>query len=870
MSEENFLIKALRDSEVSRRGFLKWSAALGGTAMLAGSGLKLGTQLVEGAPEGAATDGQWITAACWHNCGGRCLIKAYVAGGAVLRLKTDDTHPDSPDFPQQRGCARGRSQRTQVFGPDRLKYPMKRKNWAPGGGNKDLRGKDEWVRISWDEALDIVASETKRIKEAYGNKAILSARQSRLFAAYGGHMTTWGTTSDGAWPRPNMHMQGGPGGTAASSNDRLDLKNSRLIVLWGANPAWSSGGNPTYNYLQAKKAGAKFILVDPIFNDSAQVLADEWIPVRPSTDAALLIGMAYHMITNNLQDQQFLDTYCVGFDADHMPKGIDPKENFKDYVLGTYDGQPKTPEWASQICGTAPEVIRSFAQQIATTKPMSFISNTAPARTYLGEQHCQAFLTVGWMTGNVGLPGAMVGDTRHNRATFGGNALVNPGGAGLPALPNPLFNQPGFPGPDPFKTDWYGMVWDEVWDAVVTGQYTATVRGKQSCDIRMISHLGQGAALNQSTNLMRGIEAHRKVEFVVTSSHFFTTNAKYSDVVLPATTEWEKFGGFLTGNPEMAIFYSQITDPLFEARDDAWMERELAKRLGLDPEIVDPVTVKQQVFNQAAGATVIKNDGSGMEPLVTITDADISEWGVKGKPQTGRITLKEFKDKGIYQVPRSPGDKFGYIAKAAFRQDPVKNPIKTTSGKLEIHCQALADTIKAYGFDILPPIAKYTPPKEGVEATFADWKNRVKGKYPLQLFTPHYRRRAHSCLDNVSWLREAFPQEFMMNPVDAESRGIKNGDIVKVTSAHGTVIRPAFVTDKIVPGATALGEGAWAELDDATGIDRAGATNTLSGGNPTGQGTQPYNTWVVQVEKYNGELLPDRLWPKRMPLGKEA
>ena len=870
MSDKDRLTELLVKGALDRRSFLKWSAALGGATVVAG-GLNLGLRAVDTGAQTVApsAEGQWITAACWHNCGGRCLIKAYVQDGVVKRVKTDDTHPDSPDFPQQRGCQRGRSQRMQVFAPDRLKYPMKRKNWAPGGGKRELRGRDEWVRISWDEALDLTAAEIKRIKEAYGNKAILSSRQSRLLAAYGGHMTMWGTTSDGAWPRPNIHMQGGPGSTAASSNDRLDLRNSRLIVLWGANPAWSSGGNPTYNYYQAKKAGAKFIMVDPMYNDSAMVLADQWIPVRPSTDTALLIGMAYHMITNNLQDQKFLDTYCVGFDADHMPNGADPRENFKDYVLGTYDGVPKTPEWASEICGTPSDLIRSFATEIATTKPMSFISNTAAARTYLGEQYCQAFLTVGWMTGNVGLPGAMVGDTRHNRATFGGPALVAPGGAGVPALPNPLFNQPTFPGPDPFKTDWHGIVWDEVWDAVVTGQYTAGVRGKQACDIRMISHIGLGASLNQSTNLIRGIEAHRKVEFVVTSSHFLTTNAKYSDIVLPAITEWEKFGGFLTGNPEMIIFYSQIVEPMFEAKDDVWIERELAKRLGVDPEVVDPVPLKQQVFNQAQGATVMKNDGSGMEPLVTITEADIAEWGVKGKPQTGRITLKEFKQKGVYQVPRAPGDKFGFIAKAGFRNDPVKNPLKTASGKLEIHCQTLADTIKAYGFNTLPPIPKYTQPVEGYEATFSDWKAKAKGKYPLQLYTPHYRRRAHSCLDNVSWLREAFPQEFIMNTLDAAARGIKMGDIVRITSPHGTVLRPAFVTDRIVPGVTALGEGAWAEIDEATGVDRAGATNTLTGGNPTGQGTQPYNTVVVQVEKYSGTLLPDMYWPKRIPL-KEA
>ena len=226
-------------------------------------------------------------------------------------------------------------------------------------------------------------------------------------------------------------------GGLTGANDRLDYRNAKLVVLWGANPAWSSGGNPTYNYLQAKKAGAKFITVAPMLSATGQGLADEWIPVRPSTDAALLMGMAYYMIVNNLQDQAFLDKYTVGFDAEHMPAGADPQGSFKDYVLGTYDHVPKTPEWASQICGTPPDHIRRFAQEIATTKPMIFSSSWAPARTYLGEQFCQAFLTVGWMTGNFGISGGGSVNTGHSGASYGGPALVKAGSSGVPPIANP-------------------------------------------------------------------------------------------------------------------------------------------------------------------------------------------------------------------------------------------------------------------------------------------------------------------------------------------------------------------------------------------------------------------------------------------------
>lgn len=266
MSQQGFLTKALTDVTLKRRSFLKWSSALSGTAVLS-KGLAEGLRPAK--PVAAATEGEWITAACWHNCGGRCANKVYVQDGVVLRQKTDDTHEDSADYPQQRGCARGRSQRRQVFGADRIKYPMKRKNWEPGtGGKRELRGRDEWVRISWEEALDLVANETKRILDQYGNKSILGS--GPVINELGGAMETWGTVSEGSWPQPAIHMAG----AACYPNDRLDYRNTKQIVFWGANPIWSSGGNPTYNYLQAKKAGAQIIVVDPFYHDSAQVLAD--------------------------------------------------------------------------------------------------------------------------------------------------------------------------------------------------------------------------------------------------------------------------------------------------------------------------------------------------------------------------------------------------------------------------------------------------------------------------------------------------------------------------------------------------------------------------------------------------------------------
>ncbi len=285
MSDDNFLTKTLDDAVLTRRSFLKWSGALGGTVALA-AGLDFGLDAVEKAEaaDASSSSGEWITAACWHNCGGqRCVLKAQVVDGVVQRVKTDDTHPDTPDQPQIRGCARGRSQQQQIFGADRLKYPMKRKNWAPGGGQKELRGRDEWVRISWDEALDIVSSEITRIQGQYGNESILELGSylSRLMTLTGGAVGAWGATSWGTWLYTGPKVGLGDGITITTHNDRMDLRNSQLIVIWGGNPAWSAQGNAMSFYNEAKKAGAKFIIIDPIYNDTAMILADQWISDPP-------------------------------------------------------------------------------------------------------------------------------------------------------------------------------------------------------------------------------------------------------------------------------------------------------------------------------------------------------------------------------------------------------------------------------------------------------------------------------------------------------------------------------------------------------------------------------------------------------------
>ena len=825
----------------------------------------------------ACEQGEWKTHSCWLSCGGRCVNRSYVVEGCVLRQSPDNTHPDLPDFPQQRGCARGRSLRHAVFAADRLKYPLKRKHWQPGGGsasNGQLRGRDEWERISWDEALDYIAGEVTRIKRDFGMKSILSVGYEirtlidRMYyapslSAYGGCTFTWGQASQGAFPLVSNMMKGSFDLGRMDYSDQFALREADLVVMWGHNPSWSIMGNTSYQYLQAKKAGVRFIFVDPWCNPTMQALADEWVPIRPGTDTALLLAVAYVLIREELQDQAFLDRYCIGFDADHMPAGVSPEGNFKDYVLGTFDGCPKTPEWAQPICGVPADCIEWLARQMGSVDRLTLRASQAPARTDNGATFVQAFYTIGWMCGACGRPGAEVSAGAGGYVGFGGPALVEAGDRGVTWPVNPICEQPRGAGQlaagnyDPDK--YYGIAMAEMWDAVVEGEFTNFGHGKEPIDIRMLWKIGEGGRINQNPAFNRAVEAYRAVEFVVASDLWFTSDCRYADIVLPSTSFWET-DGFVQPktNRELLYYTSKIHEPMFECREDLQTEGELARRWGIDPCVVNPLPIREMGLRQVLGARVAIAAGNAereYEPLVTVTQEDLDVLGVEGEPQVGRIPLPEFLETGVYQVPRAAGDEFVHVRYADYLADPEAHPVHTESGKFEIYCAAISRQYAQFGLSKLAPIAQYVPAHEGYEDTFADWNSQVKGEYPYQNLGIHFIGRAHQAFDNVAQLRELFPYDVMMNILDAQACGVKAGDTVLVESPHGRILRRVRVTSLLIPGVVLLGEGAWSDVDD-DGIDRSGNPNSLERSTLSGEGQCTWNSSVCRVLPWDGEPLP--------------
>jgi anaerobic dimethyl sulfoxide reductase subunit A len=437
---------------------------------------------------------------------------------------------------------------------------------------------------------------------------------------------------------------------------------------------------------------------------------------------------------------------------------------------------------------------------------------------------------------------------------------VQAGGYGDTPPPNPLHPSSIIFTPDlNSENDWDILDWSECWQSILDGEYGRDVwpGGKRKIDIKMIYH-GHAHFLNSMPNVNKGIEVHRNVEFVLASCMTFNSNAKYADLVFPISTQFERQGQAISATREHVLWWQKVMEPLFETREDLDVAYGLAEKLGLDPDEIYGNSWPQKEFNTLSAASVINEDGSGYEPLVTITAEDIAAMGVEGEPQQGHITVDEFRRKGIYKVPRTPDDQYVHVQLEAFVADPEANPVATQSGKLEIYCPTLAFMVNQFGYSEIAPIGKYQEgqPDHGYHAR--------TDEYPLILFTPHSLRRAHTVLDNSPSLREAFPQECFMSEVDADERGIKTNDTVLMTSPYGKVIRRVKVLPGMVPGAVAMQDGAWHEIDEETGIDKAGDPNVLQAPKASGHGVQCWTGTLLQVEKYDGEELPpDHEWPPK-------
>ena len=716
-----------------------------------------------------------IPTTCASHCGGTCILRVHVKDGVITRIETDNG-----EEPQLRACLRGRAYRQRVYAKDRLLYPLKRVG---------ERGEGEFERISWDEALDTVASELGRVKETYGPEALMLLVMAgdaaslhlpfglfRLLGMAGGFTTGWGATSFHGGTFSSYFTYG----TEYASNTRDDLLNSRLIIMWGWNPAVTICGTNTPWYLaQAKERGTKVVAVDPCYNDSAATFAQEWIPIRPGTDAAMIIAMAFVMINENIQDQKFLDAYTIGFDK------------FKDYVLGLEDGVPKTPAWAETITGAPAAIIEKLAREYATVKPAALMAGIAPGRTAFGEQYHRAASTLAAMTGNIGIHG---GDAaaRAWESILGGypyeGVMI---GSALPFVPNPIESPP-------VHSFWFHekyphIHYSKVADAILKGK-----AGGYPADYKLL-FISNANYLNSFPNINKIVRALKALEFIVIEEQFMTSTAKFADIILPTTTFMERNDIALGVGTPFYGFQNKIIEPLGECRSHNEIAKELAARMGLSDFDQETEETRLRDFAQSAG----------------IPDYD------------------RFRDQCIHRINLSEP----YIAFKSQIEDPENNPFPTPSGKIEIYSQQIADMNNP----LLPPIPTYIENWEGPNDPLAQ-------RFPIQLVTNHAKGRANAQFANIPWLRELTPQTILINTEDARVRKIHDGDMVRVFNERGKTRVPAEITERIMPGVAILPHGAWYD-PDGQGIDKAGSPNVLSLDEPSPAGSFPYNTILVEIEK---------------------
>ena len=802
------------ETTLTRRTFVKGSLAGLALAGAAGS-----TALYGCAPsdekkpneEGSApveeTD-QIVWGQCAVNCGGQCTFRYHVKDGKIAYLETDNT--GDPEGLQSRACLRGRSIRRWINSPDRLTNPMKRSG---------KRGEGKFEQISWDEAIDTVAGELKRVIDTYGNEAVYVTHgsgmygvvgrvQQRLFNMLGGSLTYYGDYSCACihGSMPFMYGKSFSPYNSVHASSMTEAANSDLIVMFGNSPAETrmGGANTVYDFALVKEKGARIIHIDPRMNESCSGTIDEWIPIRTGTDAALVAAIAHEWIANDQIDKEFLDTYCVGYDEDTMPESAKGQsKSYKDYVMGTgYDMVEKTPEWAAPITQIPAATIRELASAIAKAKAPFIVQGWGLQRHSNGESATRAVCMLPILIGQIGLPGTNTGQREAEPSSLVGN---------LPMGENAV------------KAKVSNYTWI---DAIDHGtDMTATNAGIKGADkltsnIKFMWCYAGNTLTNQHGDINRTHEIladESKCEFIVVTDTVLTDSGKYADILLPDVMRAEQLCMGTNGYSEYYLGV-RVGGPAQDAPG------ECRKAYDVLADVADKFGIKDQF-----------TEGRSSEEWVQYVYE-------QGAEKDGNMpSWDEILEQGYYKREIEPA-----IGLKAFRDDPTANPLDTASGKIEIYSEEIAiiaDTWELAEGDVISPIPIFDPGVEGYGS--------VTEEFPLYGVGFHHKARTHSSFGFIDDIKQAARNQFWINPADAESRSIENGDTCSIKSPRGEMLIEARVTPRVIPGTVAIPQGAWHNADmNGDKIDKGGCINTLTMSHPTPLAKgNPSHSIIVQVAK---------------------
>jgi anaerobic selenocysteine-containing dehydrogenase len=774
----------------------------------------------------------------------------------------------------------------RVYSPNRILYPVKREDWDPNGKrNTENRGKSKYVRISWDEAIDIIVSELKRIKDTYGMEAVLSQSDghgetqlvhathgcaNKLLALMGGYtlqirnMDSWEGYALGTkhvWGREIFSM----GQMLPDANAIPDIAaHSEMLLFWGCDPEttpWGFNGQTASNLCYwFKQLGIKSIYVCPDLNYGAAIHADKWIPIQPNTDAALQLAIAFTWINEGTYDKEYIATHAYGF------------QEFKEYVLGKEDGTPKTPEWSSKKCGIPVETIKALAREWAAKRTSIIHGNGGPGirSPYATEQaRLEALLLA--MQG-VGKPGvhqakmiewgmsAVMNEVGRDKGGPMPKGVISPralrhayevtdiksdrakrsaDGEGQTELERRLTPAPI----NPTQFIPKNLIHDAILNPPISWYGNSTFLNKISDQFIKYTYPAEGCpevhmiwtdtpcwitCWNDSNSYMKALRSP-KIEFMLAQHPWLENDCLFADIVLPVSTKFELEDFALDINDQFysAFYEGKCVDNLGESKSSHEIVSMIAEKFGLRDKYTGGFTREDMIK--------LSFENSGVQKL---------------------ITYDKFREKDYFVIPTDPDWEKYPAGLKKFHDDPENNPLDTPSGKIEFYAQGLA---KHFPDDEeRPPVPHWIEKGESHDERTSSKRART---YPLLIITNHGRWRVHAQCDDISWTREIQtckvkgPDGYNYEPLwinsgDAAKRGIKNGDVVKVYNERGAVLGGAYVTERLMPGVVYMDHGARYDPIVPGELDRGGAINTITPHKKTSKNAtgMVISSFLVEVE----------------------
>lgn len=744
------------------------------------------------------------------------VYEAETAGGVLTALKPFARDPDPSPI--------GGSMPAAIHGRLRVRRPAVRRSVLEAGPGpatrRERRGLEPFVEVGWDTALELVAGGIARVRRDHGNAAIFAgsygwssagrfhhaqSQVHRFMNCAGGHVGHVGTYSLGAartlMPRIVMPMDDILAGMSAwpviEDHTRLlvafgglPLKNAQ-VGTGGASQHWLRGG---VERLAAR--GCALVNISPLRADLAGANV-EWWPIRPNTDVALMLALAFELQASGRHDRAFLASHCVGY------------PEFERYLRGEGDGQPKDPRWAAAITGLDAGRIAGLARRMAATRTL-LNASWSLQRADHGEQPYWMIVALAAMLGQVGLPGGGFG--------LGYGAINNAGAEGA------AFSGPTLPqGRNPVGR---AIPVARIADMLLEPGGRLEFDGDTLTypDIRLVYWAG-GNPFHHHQDLNRFVQAWRRPELVVVNEQYWTASAKLADVVLPATTSLERNDIGSSSRDRFIIAMKRVIAPVGEARDDYDIFRALSARLG-----------------SAEAYAEGRDEAAWLRHLYEQSRGKAAGFGLALPP------FDEFWARGLIELPVPPRRA---VFLAGFRADPSAHALPTPSGRIEIG----SATIAGFGYDDCPGHPVWLEPAEWLGGLApGDPRLHLLSNQPQAKLHSQYDHAALSLAGKIAGREPA-----TLNPQDAAERGIREGDVVRVWNARGACLAGARLDAGVMRGVIVIATGAWFDPEGGFGdprLERHGNPNVLTRDAGTSRLTQgcSAHTTLVEVARHDGPL----------------